>query len=382
MIYLDANATAPVDPLVVAAMLPHFEAHFANASSSYRAGRVAHVAVERGRTQVAALLNAEPGEIIFTSGGTESNNAAIESAKRLWPQRNQLVVGATEHPAVWEPAQRWQAQGGRVTVVPVGRDGIIDLDALRSALGPDTALVSIMWANNETGVLAPMAEIVEIAHAAGALVHTDAVQAVGKVPVDLLEVQVDFLSLSAHKIHGPKGMGALYASRRVRFEPLLLGGGQEGGRRSGTENVPGIVGLGMAAELMQPQHQAFVRELRDAFERRVIAATGAVMNGDPQQRLGNTCSLCFTGLDAAGLLILLDEKGVCCSAGSACHTASLHPSQVLEAMGFAAAHAASTLRFSFSRFNTMPEVLQAADLVIEAVAKLHDLSAGGPVMIN
>lgn len=382
VIYLDSNATAPSDPQVVAAMQPFLSDCFANPSSNYRAGRQVHAVVEQARHQVAALLNAVPDEILFTSGGTESNNAAIESAIMFWPQRRHLVIGATEHPAVAEPAQRWLRRGGEVTVIPVNCRGLIDLEALRQAIRPDTALVSIMWANNETGVLAPMAEIVEIAHTAGALVHTDAVQAVGKVCVDLREVPVDFLSLSAHKIHGPKGMGALYVSRRVRFEPLLLGGGQEGGRRSGTENVPGIVGLGMASELMQPPHLAFVRELRDAFERRVIMATGAVMNGDPQQRLGNTSSLCFTGLDAAGLLILLDEKGVCCSAGSACHSASLHPSQVLAAMGFDAAHAASTLRFSFSRFNTMPEVLQAADLVIEAVAKLRDLSAGGPVMIN
>lgn len=381
VIYLDSNATAPTDPQVVATMQPFLIDCFANPSSSYRAGRQAHAAVEQARHQVAALLNAAAGEVLFTSGGTESNNTVIESALTFWPQRKHLVIGATEHPAVWEPALRWQRRGGEITMVPVDRLGVIDVEALRRAIRPDTALVSVMWANNETGVLAPMSDIVEIAHSQGALVHTDAVQAVGKVTVDVQAVPVDFLSLSAHKLHGPKGVGALYASPQARFQPLLLGGGQEGGRRSGTENVPGIVGLGVAATLMT-QSQVSVMDQRDAFERRVIQATGAVVNGHPQLRLGNTSSLTFEGVDSAGLLILLDERGVCCSAGSACHAGSLHPSAVLEAMGFDACHAASTLRFSFSRFNTMPEVLQAADFVIEAVAKMREFSAGGPVVMS
>ena len=377
VIYLDSNATAPTDPQVVAAMQPFLVDCFANPSSGYRAGRQARLAVDFARGQLAALLKADAKDVMFTSGGTESNNAAIESAMMFWPQRKHLVIGATEHPAVSEPAQRWLRRGGELTVVPVNRFGVVDLEALRRAIRADTALVSIMWANNETGVLAPMPEIVEIAHAAGALVHADAVQAVGKVMVDVQAVPVDFLSLSAHKMHGPKGVGALYASPRARFQPLLIGGGQESGRRSGTENVPGFVGLGQAAELMQQDHSP-VRELRDAFELKVRHATGAVLNGHPQRRLGNTSSLCFEGIDSAGLLILLDERDVACSAGSACHAGSLHPSIVLEAMGFDARHAASTLRFSFSRFNTLPEVLQAADLVIEAVAKMREFSAGGP----
>jgi len=381
VIYLDSNATAPTDAQVMAAMQPFFIDCFANPSSGYRAGRQAHAAVERARSLVAGLLKSRHEDIVFTSGGTESNNAVIESAMMFWPQRKHLMIGATEHPAVWEPAQRWKRRGGEVAVVPVDRLGVIDLEALRRAIRPDTALVSIMWANNETGVLAPMSDIIEIAHAAGALVHTDAVQAVGKVPVDVRTVPVDFLSLSAHKMHGPKGCGALYVSPRARFQPLLLGGGQEGGRRSGTEHVPGIVGLGKAAELAGHIHED-VRRLRDAFEQRVIHATGAVLNGHPEHRLGNTSSLTFEGVDAAGLLILLDERDVCCSAGSACHAGSLHPSAVLDAMGFDAHHAASTLRFSFSRFNTMTEALRAADLVIEAVAKMREFSAGGLVVIS
>lgn len=381
VIYLDSNATAPTDPQVVAAMQPFFFDWFANPSSGYRAGRRAYAAVEQARHQVASLLNAADADVVFTSGGTESNNTAIDSAMMFWPQRMHLIIGATEHPAIVEPAQRWQRRGGEITVVPVDGLGVIDLEALRRAIRPDTALVSIMWANNETGVLAPMADIVAIAHSHGALVHTDAVQAVGKVAVDVQAVPVDFLSLSAHKLHGPKGVGALYVSPRARFQPMLLGGGQEQGRRSGTENVPGVVGLGVAATLMNPS-QVTVTDLRDTFEQRVIQATSAVANGHPQLRLANTTSLTFEGVDAAGLLILLDERGVCCSAGSACHAGTLHPSAVLEAMGFNAAHAASTLRFSFSRFNTMPEVLQAADLVIEAVAKMREFSAGGPVAMS
>lgn len=362
-------------------MQPFFIDCFANPSSGYRSGRQAHAAVERARSLVAGLLKAGNEDVVFTGGGTESNNAAIESAMMFWPQRTHLIIGATEHPAVWEPAQRWRRRGGDLTVVPVDRQGVIDLEALRRAIRPDTALVSIMWANNETGVLAPMSDIVEIAHAVGALVHTDAVQAVGKVPVDVRAVPVDFLSLSAHKMHGPKGCGALYVSPRARFQPLLLGGGQEGGRRSGTEHVPGIVGLGQAAELAGHNHED-VSRLRDAFEQKVVQAAGAVVNGHPQLRLGNTSSLTFEGVDAAGLLILLDERDVCCSAGSACHAGSLHPSAVLEAMGFDARHAASTLRFSFSRFNTMPEALRAADVVIEAVSKMREFSAGGPVVMS
>ena len=247
-----------------------------------------------------------------------------------------------------------------------------DLDALRAeASDGRAALVSIMWANNETGVIAPMREIVEIAHAAGALVHTDAVQAVGKLPINLREVPVDYLSLSGHKFHGPKGVGALFVSSRVRFQPLLVGGGQEGDRRSGTENVPGIVGLGCAASLAG---HALSSELRDGFEAQITEGwPEAVIHGQNAERLPNVSSICFPELDAAGLLILLDKKGVACAAGSACHAASLHPSHVLEAMGYSAEHAASTLRFSFSRFNTAPEVAEAAGVVLESLAKLRSI---------
>jgi cysteine desulfurase len=243
-----------------------------------------------------------------------------------------------------------------------------------------------MWANNETGAIAPMSEIVRIAHEAGVPVHTDAVQAYGKLHIDVKKTQVDYLSLSGHKFHAPKGVGALFVSKRVRFHASMLGGGQEMGRRSGTENVASIVGMGVAAELMRNQldggGESRIMAMRDKFESSVLASLpGTIVNGSRKQRLATTSSLCFPGIDAAGMLILLDEKGVCCSAGSACHAAAVHPSPVLEVMGLDAAHAASTLRFSFSRFNTPEEVRTAAETVISAVRKLRDLKAedAGPV---
>lgn len=384
MIYLDNNATTAADPAVIEAMLPFLREHFANPSASYRMARVVNGAVKKAREQVAALIGADAEEMVFTSGGTESDNAAIDSARRRWPQRNHLIVGATEHPAVLEPARRWEADGGKVTRLKVDRGGLVDLEALRAALaGGDVAMVSVMWANNETGVVAPMQAAVELAHEAGALFHTDAVQAVGKVAVDVRQVPVDFLAMSGHKIHGPKGVGALYVSKRVRFHPAMLGGGQESGRRSGTENVPGIVGLGMAAELMQAQDSEAVRVLRDAFEQPVLAAiSGARVNGHATDRVPGTSNLYLPGADAAGMLILLDQRGLCCSAGSACHTASVHASPVLEAMGYDALHAGQSLRFSFSRFNTLDESRQAAQLVIDMTFKMQALNEGGPVVVQ
>lgn len=390
MIYLDNNATTPVDPAVVDAMLPFLRQHHSNPSASYTAARVVRTAIEKSREQVAALIGADAAEIIFTSGGTESNNAIIDSARLMWPAKKRLVIATTEHPAVTEPARRWEKEGGVVTRVPVKGDGDIDLNAFHRVFsGDDVALVSIMWANNETGVIAPMAELVRIAHDAGALIHTDAVQAVGKLSIDVSDVPVDYLSLSGHKFHASKGVGAMFVSKRVRFRASILGGGQEHGRRSGTENVPGIVGLGVAAELARQHHERGGDErigvMRDAFEKHIrCVLPEMIVNGGLADRLGTTSSLCFPGIDAAGMLILLDEKGVCCSAGSACHAGAVHPSPVLEAMGLDAAHAASTLRFSFSRFNTDDEVAQSAEAVIEAAKKLKALKAEGegPVAVS
>ena len=378
MIYLDANATTPVDPAVLEAMLPFLREHYANPAASYAAGRRVRRAIEQARVQVSGLLGARPGEITFTSGGTESINAVHASVRALWPDKPELIITGTEHTAVLEAARRWQAQGGQVTTAPVHSDGRVDLGALRALVRPGiTALVSIMWANNETGVIAPMHEIVALAHSAGALVHTDAVQAAGKIHLDAQTTPVDFLSLSGHKMHAPKGIGALYISQRVRFAPLLVGGGQENERRGGTENVPGIVALGKAAELAT-QHladgtKARIKALRDHFEHLLHAALpGMHIHGCPTHRLHTTSSLCLPEIDAAGMLILLDQAGIACSAGSACHTGALHASHVLEAMDVSARDAACTLRFSFNRYNTKEDAESAARAVIESAHKIRD----------
>lgn len=376
MIYLDSNATTRPAVEVVEAMLPYLRERWVNPTSSYRAAREVRLAIEKARAVVADWLGAEAEEMVFTSCGTESINAVHDSVRALWPERRRLIVAATEHAAVLESAERWERNGGEKVVLPVDRHGVVDLESLQVMLREPTALVSVMWANNETGVLAPMEEVVALAHEAGAMVHSDAVQAVGKVAVDVRKVAVDFLSLSGHKVHAAKGVGALYVSRRARFRPMLIGGGQERGLRSGTENVAGIVGLGVAVELMKAQDMDRVRGLRDAFEQRVRAGVGGVVNGEGSLRLGTTCSLTFPGVDAAGMLILLDKAGICCSAGSACHTGALHASHVLEAMGLDAAHAASTMRFSFCRDNTMEEVEEAAAAVVAAVGKMESLRGG------
>lgn len=378
MPYLDANATTPTDPAVVEEMLPFLTQHFGNASANHAAGRRARRAMEKARGQVAALIGAEKEEIIFTSGATESINSVLSFARQEWPERPLLVISAVEHAAVEECAARWTRQGGRVKRVPVDANGVLKLDAFKAALEPGrTALVSVIWANNETGVISPMGEIAALAHEAGALVHADAVQMAGKVALNVASTPVDYLSLSGHKMHAPKGIGALFVSGRAPFRPLLIGGGQESGRRSGTENIPGIVAMGKAAELaagwLQGGEADALAEMRDEFEQLLLAGwPAAVAHGVAAPRLPNTTSLCLPGADAAGMLILLDQRGIACSGGSACHTASLHPSHVLEAMGFDAEHAAGTLRFSLSRLNTRDEVLSAAAEVLRAAKHLAE----------
>ncbi len=388
MIYLDANATSPIAPEVLEAMLPYLKEHYANPSAGYRSARLVQRAVETAREQVAALIGASADEIIFTSGGTEADNAAIACASLGLPQRRHLIIGATEHSAVIEPARRWSKEGGDLTLARVHPDGVIDMERLQKALRlHPTALVSIMWVNNETGVIAPVHEIAQVAHETGALFHSDAVQAAGRLPIQVGKLPVDYLSLSGHKMHGPKGVGALFISRRVRFRPGILGGSQESDRRGGTENVSSIVGFGKAAELAAASldQQTAVAALRDTFEATVRATLPNVtVNGHLTQRLAGTSSLCFPGLAAAEMLILLDSRGVCCSAGSACHAGEVHPSHVLEAMGMDAARAASTLRFSFSRLNTAAEAEEAATHVIAVAGKLQSLAAisEGPVVLS
>jgi cysteine desulfurase len=384
MIYLDSNATSAVAPEVLEAMLPFLGKHFFNPSSSYSAAREVKSALEQARGQLAQRIGADEASLIFTGSGTEGLNAAVESVWQSRPERRHLIVGSTEHSAVIEPAKRWAARGGTVTYLNVDAGGLPDLEQLTADLNKHpTALVAVMWANNETGVVAPIDEITSLAHQHGALMLTDAVQAVGKVPIDVQTTNVDFLALSGHKFHAPKGVGALYVSPRVRFEPLLLGGGQENGRRSGTENVAGIVALGKAAELMTPHPE--IETMRDVFEAHVTGVcAGARVHGEGAPRLPTTSSICFPGLVAAEMLILLDRKGVACSAGSACHTANVHPSHVLQAMGVSREDAAATLRFSFCRFNTPADVVEASETVIECVNHLRELAdaSAGPVVFS
>jgi cysteine desulfurase len=383
MLYLDANATTPLLPEVLEAMLPWLGEGFANPSGSYAAGKRARQAIELARGQVAELIGAEPEEIVFTGCGTESVNTALRSLDAL-AGPGAAVVSSIEHSAVLRCAEKLRRDARLVAVDAGGR---LDLAAFAEALD-GAAFVSIMAANNETGVIQPLREVVELARGRGLAVHTDAVQAVGKIPLTAHEPEVDLLSLSAHKFHGPKGVGALFIRRGLKFAPLLWGGGQEGGRRSGTENTAGIVGMGAAAacamrRFRQPPELP-VHAIRDVFENQVLASVeGVTVNGDRSQRLPNTSHLSFDGCDAAGLLILLDEAGVACSAGSACMTGKQRPSHVQLAMRIPEARAKSSLRFSFSCLNTLDEAHAAAAAVIRAVEKLRRVQGPGvgPVVV-
>ena len=377
MIYADANATTPLPPEVLEAMLPWLTEHYANPSAAHAEGKRARAAIDRARAQVAAMLGAEPAEIVFTGGGTESINAALKSLDLLCGA-GPAVVSAIEHSAVLRTVEPL-ARGARRVGVDAG--GRLALEEYAAAL-EGAGFVSIMTANNETGVIQPLDELAELARARGLPVHTDAVQAAGKIPLDVRPPGVDLLSISAHKFHGPKGVGALYIRKGLRFEPLFRGGGQESGRRSGTENVAGIVGMGMAAEAaMRWLGAGGDRQLaawRDEFERAVSdGLSGVTVNGDREHRLPNTSHLSFDGCDAAGLLILLDEAGVACSAGSACMTGKQKPSHVQVAMGIPESRAKSSLRFGFSRCNTQEEIQAVAAAVIRSVEKLRRVQGAG-----
>lgn len=382
MIHLDANASTPLRPEVLEAMLPWLRDGYANPSGTYRAAKQARLAIDEARGQVAEWLGAQPSEIVFTGGGTESINTALRSLDRHVGAGHALV-SAIEHSAVLRCAEALQRD---VLLVPVNAGGRLELARLEEGL-PGAAMVSIMAANNETGVIQPLREICALAHAHGVTVHSDAVQAAGKIPLDVRETGVDLLSVSAHKFHGPKGVGALFIRCGVAFTPLLLGGGQEGGRRSGTENTAGIVGMGAAAALLRQlagAQAAGLAQLRDAFESKLSGElAGVTVNGDPRHRLPNTSHLSFEGCEAAGLLILLDEAGIACSAGSACMSGKQRPSHVQLAMGIDETRARSSLRFSFSTMNTMGEAFAAAVMVKRAVEKLRQVQAAGvgPVQV-
>jgi len=380
MIYFDNNATTQLDPLVLHVMVPFLENQYGNPSSIYSFGRAAAKAVATAREQVAALLRCQPSEIVFTSCGTESDNSAIQSALLIDPDRKHLVTSKVEHSAIIKHAEALARRGYEVTWLDVDSNGMIDLNELESAIREDTAIVSLMWANNETGVLFPIEEAAEICRSKGTLFHTDAVQAVGKIDIDLGRAPISLLSLSGHKLHAPKGVAALYVNRRTKFNPYLLGGGQENKKRGGTENTASIVALGRAAELAfaaLKEERVRVKALRDRFEEGLLENVSSLqINGDRTRRLPNTSNVAIEGVDSEGMLMLLDQRGICCSAGSACTAGSLEPSHVLKAMGFSNDHARGSLRFSFSRFNSQPEVERALQIIPNAVEKLRSMSRG------
>jgi cysteine desulfurase len=373
--YFDNNATTRVAPEVVDAMLPFLREYWGNPSSTYAFGRQVGEHVDQARARVAALINAEPREIIFTSCGTESNNSAIHSALVTQPDKRHVLTTAVEHSANTKFCALLQKRGYTVTFLPVAPNGALDLQRLEESIRPDTAIVSVMWANNETGVLFPVREIAAICRRKGTLFHTDAVQTPGKLKIDVRELDVDFLSLSAHKLHAPKGIGLLYAKRRVKYQPYVVGGGQERGRRGGTENVASIVAFGRAADLAMASlsdENTRVRALRDGLEDGILGAIpGTSRNGAKEPRLPNTTNLAFEGVEAEGILMLLDQAGICASSGTACTTGSLDPSHVLTAMGCTAARARSSIRFSLGIYNTDGEVEYALKHLPGIIAKLR-----------
>ena len=380
MIYLDNNATTAIDPQVLDAMLPYLREQYGNPSSAYSFGKKVARAIDQAREQVASLVHCDPAEIVFTSCGTESDNSAIQSALLIDRDRRHIVTSKVEHSAILKQAETLARRGYEISWLDVDEHGLLDLTALEQAIRPDTAIVSLMWANNETGVLFPIEEIAAICQRKQTIFHTDAVQAVGKVPIDLGSGAIRFLSLSGHKLHAPKGVGVLYVNRRARFNPFLIGGSQEEKRRGGTHNTASIVGLGKAAELAAEhlaEENTRVRNLRDRFEQEVMARiSGIQINGDPERRLPNTANLAIEGADSEALLMLLDQKGVCCSAGSACTAGALEPSHVLRAMGFSTERARASLRFSFGRFNTEQEVSSAIGILETAVEKVRGANRG------
>ena len=381
-IYLDHNATTPVDPSVFDAMVPYFSGDFGNASSIHNFGQRARSAVETAREQVAALINARPREIVFTSGGTESDNLAIfgiaVNAPRTADDPPHIITTSIEHEAVLNTCQALEKQGVAVTYLPVDRNGLIHLDELRKALRPKTILITVMHANNELGTIQPLADIGKIAAEADVFFHTDAVQSAGKVPIDVQQCNVDLLALSGHKIYGPKGIGAFYIKSGMRLKPLLFGGHHQRGFRPGTENVTGIVGLGRAAELarlgLSPENTR-ISVLRDKLEQGLLARVpDAHANACHAPRTPNTTNITFPGLEGEALIISLDLKGLACSTGAACSSGAIEPSHVLTAIGLSASDARSSIRFSLGRHTTESEIDAALEIVPTAVAQLRELS--------
>jgi cysteine desulfurase len=377
-IYLDHNATTAVDPAVLDAMLPFFSSDFGNASSIHTFGQRARAAVETAREQVAALLNARPQEIVFTSGGTESDNHAIFGVVLPSSTSPHVITTTIEHEAVLNACQALEKQGVAVTYLPVDREGLINLDDLRRAIRPETILITVMHANNELGAIQPLAEIGRIAAEADVYFHTDAVQSAGKIFVDVKALQLDLLSISGHKLYAPKGAGALFIKSGTRLRQLLYGGHHQRGFRPGTENVAGIVGLGKAAELARvylEKDSARISRLRDTLEQGILARVpDSRVNSPDAPRTPNTSNILFPGLEGEALVIALDLKGLACSTGAACSSGAVEPSHVLTAIGLPAPEARASIRFSLGRHTTESEINAALELIPTAVSHLRNLS--------
>lgn len=376
-VYADNAATTPVTPAVLEAMTPWLMENYGNPSSIYSIGRAARTAVEKARRQVAAALNAEPGEIYFTSCGTEADNWALKGSMRRWAAKGKkhLITAAFEHHAILHSAKALEKEGFEVTYLPVTPEGLVDPAELEKAIREDTALVSIMLANNEIGTVQPIAELGALCRERGALFHTDAVQAAGHLAIDVQATNIDLLSLSGHKFHGPKGAGALYTRRGIDLQNVLYGGGQERGHRAGTENVPAIAGLAAAlaqADANLPANTARCLDLRQRLTERLLAIPGTHLNGDAAQRLPGNVNITFDGVEAETLLLLLDEAGICASAGSACSAGAVEPSHVLLALGLTPAQAKSTLRLTLDAANAAEEIDTAAAVITAYVQRLRD----------
>jgi cysteine desulfurase len=377
-IYMDNNATTRVAPEVVDEMMPYFAQFYGNPSSMHTFGGNVGMKLKEARAKLADLLGAQPEEIVYTSCGTESDSTAIWAALRGNPDKRHIITSKVEHPAVKNLCEYLTQNGYRTTFVPVDAKGNLDLDYLYGHLTDDTAIVSLMWANNETGVIFPVEEIAQKVNGRGIVFHTDAVQAVGKIPIDISAGRMDMLSLSGHKLHAPKGVGALYVRRGTKYAPFLMGGHQEHGRRGGTENVASIIGLGKAAELaadkMEDENNR-VRRLRDKLEKTLLERIpNSMVNGDVNNRLPNTSSIAFEYVEGEAILLMMDEFGICASSGSACTSGSLEPSHVLRAMGvpFTAAH--GSIRFSLSIYNSEEEVDMVIDKLPPIIERLRKMS--------
>lgn len=378
IIYFDNNATTKVAPEVLEAMLPFFKDLYGNASSMHSFGGQVGKHIANAREQIAELLGALPDEILFTSCGTESDNTAVISAIETQPEKKHFITTRVEHSAMLAMGDYLEKKGYEVTYLSVDSKGQLDLAELEAAVRPDTALVSVMYANNETGTIFPIAKIAEIVKSKGVLFHVDAVQAVGKEIIDLQKLPIDFLALSGHKLHAPKGIGVLYIRRGTRFRPFLRGGHQERGRRAGTENAPYIIGLGKACELAGSniiKERTEVARLRDMLEHGIVSQIpNTIVNGDREHRLPNTTSIAFEAVEGEAILLMLDQYGICASSGSACTSGSLEPSHVLRAMGVPFNYAHGSIRFSLSRYSTEEEVKKVIEVTPKIIENLRAIS--------